>query len=93
MRPKLEDVAKRANVSKTTVSRVLNNRGYLSQKTIDNVYKAIEELNYQPNVVARQLFQKKTNIVGLLFPTVANPFLVNSLRHWKKSYMKLVIRY
>lgn len=43
-------------------------------KTIDNVYKAIEELNYQPNVVARQLFQKKTNIVGLLFPTVANPF-------------------
>ncbi|HFD0539768.1 TPA: LacI family DNA-binding transcriptional regulator [Enterococcus faecium] len=87
MRPKLEDVAKRANVSKTTVSRVLNNRGYLSQKTIDNVYKAIEELNYQPNVVARQLFQKKTNIVGLLFPTVANPFfseLVEALE--KKLY-------
>ena len=87
MRPKLEDVAKRANVSKTTISRVLNNRGYLSQKTIDNVYKAIEELNYQPNVVARQLFQKKTNIVGLLFPTVANPFfseLVEALE--KKLY-------
>ncbi|WP_322899788.1 LacI family DNA-binding transcriptional regulator [Enterococcus faecium] len=87
MRPKLEDVAKRANVSKTTVSRVLNNRGYLSQKTIDNVYKAIEELNYQPNIVARQLFQKKTNIVGLLFPTVANPFfseLVEALE--KKLY-------
>lgn len=87
MSPKLEDVAKRANVSKTTVSRVLNNRGYLSQKTIDNVYKAIEELNYQPNVVARQLFQKKTNIVGLLFPTVANPFfseLVEALE--KKLY-------
>lgn len=87
MRPKLEDVAKRANVSKTTVSRVLNNRGYLSQKTIDNVYKAIEELNYQPNVVARQLFQKKTNIVGLLFPKVANPFfseLVEALE--KKLY-------
>ena len=87
MRPKLEDVAKRANVSKTTVSRVLNNRGYLSQKTIDNVYKAIEELNYQPKVVASQLFQKKTNIVGLLFPTVANPFfseLVEALE--KKLY-------
>ncbi|MGX4685354.1 LacI family DNA-binding transcriptional regulator [Vagococcus sp. JNUCC 83] len=87
MRPKLEDVAKRANVSKTTVSRVLNNRGYLSQKTIDNVHKAMEELNYQPNVVARQLYNKKTNIIGLIFPTVANPFfgeLVEALE--KKLY-------
>ncbi|MCI0130397.1 MULTISPECIES: LacI family DNA-binding transcriptional regulator [Enterococcaceae] len=89
MRPKLEDVAKRANVSKTTVSRVLNNRGYLSQKTIDKVNQAIEELNYQPNVVARQLYNKKTNIIGLLFPTVANPFfgeLAEALE--KKLYEK-----
>ncbi|RHH69095.1 MULTISPECIES: LacI family DNA-binding transcriptional regulator [Vagococcus] len=87
MRPKLEDVAKRANVSKTTVSRVLNNRGYLSQKTIDRVHEAMEELNYQPNVVARQLYNKKTNIIGLVFPTVANPFfgeLVEALE--KKLY-------
>ncbi|MDT0238203.1 LacI family DNA-binding transcriptional regulator [Enterococcus faecium] len=89
MRPKLEDVAKRANVSKTTVSRVLNNRGYLSQKTIDNVYKAIEELNYQPNVVARQLFQKKTNIVGLLFPTVANPFFIELVEALEKKLYEI----
>ncbi|MEY8661700.1 LacI family DNA-binding transcriptional regulator [Ligilactobacillus faecis] len=74
MRPKLEDVAKRANVSKTTVSRVLNNRGYLSQETITRVYQAMKELNYQPNIVARQLYQKKTQLIGLLFPTIANPF-------------------
>lgn len=74
MDPKLEDVAKLANVSKTTVSRVLNNRGYLSQQTIDRVYQAMKELNYQPNVVARQLYKKQTNIIGLLFPTTANPF-------------------
>lgn len=74
MRPKLEDVAKLANVSKTTVSRVLNNRGYLSQETIDRVYQAVKELNYQPNVVARQLYKKQTRIIGLLFPTIANPF-------------------
>lgn len=74
MKPKLEDVAKHANVSKTTVSRVLNNRGYLSQKTIDRVYQAMHELNYQPNAIARQLFKKETNLIGLLFPTVANPF-------------------
>ncbi len=87
MRPKLEDVAELANVSKTTVSRVLNNRGYLSQKTIDKVNEAIKELNYQPNVVARQLYNKKTNIIGLIFPTVANPFfgeLVEALE--KKLY-------
>lgn len=87
MRPKLEDVAKLANVSKTTVSRVLNNRGYLSEETIRKVNEAIKELNYQPNAVARQLFNKKTNIIGLLFPTVANPFfgeLVEALE--KKLY-------
>ncbi|BDR58534.1 LacI family DNA-binding transcriptional regulator [Xylocopilactobacillus apicola] len=72
--PKLEDVAKRANLSKTTVSRVLNNRGYLSQKTIDKVYQAMEELNYHPNVVARQLYKNKTDLIGILLPTVANPF-------------------
>lgn len=72
--PKLEDVAKRANLSKTTVSRVLNKRGYLSQKTIDKVYQAMEELDYHPNVVARQLYKNKTDLIGILLPTVANPF-------------------
>ncbi|MDO4669938.1 MAG: LacI family DNA-binding transcriptional regulator [Aerococcus sp.] len=72
--PKLEDVAQLAGVSKTTVSRVLNQRGSLSQKTIDKVYRAMKELNYQPNAVARQLYKQKTQLIGLLFPTIANPF-------------------
>lgn len=71
---KLEDVAKLAGVSKTTVSRVLNNRGYLSQKTIDKVHAAIDQLHYRPNVIARQLFKQKTNLVALIFPTVDDPF-------------------
>ncbi|EHJ08517.1 LacI family DNA-binding transcriptional regulator [Staphylococcus simiae] len=74
MKPKLEDVANLANVSKTTVSRVLNNRGYLSQQTKDKVENAMKQLNYQPNSAARQLYNQKTNIIGLLFPTVSNPF-------------------
>lgn len=89
MKPKLEDVAKIAQVSKTTVSRVLNNRGYISERTKNNVYQAMEELNYQPNSAARQLYQQKTNIIGLLFPTVANPFfgeLILELE--KKLYAK-----
>ncbi|WP_125761492.1 LacI family DNA-binding transcriptional regulator [Companilactobacillus hulinensis] len=71
---KIDDVARLAGVSKTTVSRVLNNRGYLSDTTIKKVHDAMESLNYQPNAVARQLFKKETKLVGLIFPTVDNPF-------------------
>lgn len=85
MKPKLDDVAKLANVSKTTVSRVLNKRGYLSQETIDKVYDAMEKLNYQPNIVARQLYNKKTNIIGLLFPTVSNPFFGELVEELEKK--------
>lgn len=71
---KLTDVAKKAGVSSTTVSRVINNYGSLSQKTIDKVNVAMKELNYQPNSLARSLQGKSTQLVGLIFPTVSNPF-------------------
>lgn len=73
-RPKLEDVAAAAGVSKTTVSRVLNHRGYLSEKTIAKVQKAMQELDYCPNIIARQLYKQRTDLVGMIFPTVDNPF-------------------
>lgn len=71
---KLTDVAKKAGVSPTTVSRVINNYGSLSQKTIDKVNAAMKELNYQPNSLARSLQGKNTQLIGVIFPTVANPF-------------------
>lgn len=71
---KLTDVAKKAGVSPTTVSRVINNYGSLSQKTIDKVHAAMKELNYQPNSLARSLQGKNTQLIGLIFPSVANPF-------------------
>ena len=71
---KLTDVAKKAGVSPTTVSRVINNYGSLSQKTIDKVNQAMKELNYQPNSLARSLQGKNTQLIGLIFPTVSNPF-------------------
>jgi LacI family sucrose operon transcriptional repressor len=61
-------------VSVTTVSRVLNNRGYISEATRRKVYQAMEDLDYHPNEVARSLFRKKSNIIGLIVPTVAHPF-------------------
>ena len=72
--PKMTDVAKKAGVSPTTVSRVINRRGYLSTKTINKVEAAMRELNYRPNMVARQLQSQRTMTIGILVPTVANPF-------------------
>lgn len=71
---KIEDVAERAGVSVTTVSRVLNNRGYISQKTRDKVNQVMKELRYQPNEMARSLFRRKSNTIGLIIPSVAHPF-------------------
>lgn len=82
MRPKLTDVAKKAGVSPTTVSRVINNHGYLSQKTKDKVFQAIKDLNYQPNSVARSLQGKNIQLIGVIVPDIKNPFfaeLVSSI--------------
>ena len=56
----IHDVAERAGVSVTTVSRVLNNRGYISDEMRSKVGKAIEELNYTPNHLARSFYNNKT---------------------------------
>lgn len=74
MKPKIQDVARVAGVSPTTVSRVLNNRGYISKETRKNVEKAMKQLKYFPNDVARSLFNKRTNLIGLILPTTSNPF-------------------
>ncbi|MFW6381605.1 MAG: LacI family DNA-binding transcriptional regulator, partial [Bacillota bacterium] len=72
--PTLKDVAREAGVTVTTVSRVLNNRGYISDETRDKVYQAMEKLDYQPNEIARSLSRKKSNIIGLIIPTVSHDF-------------------
>lgn len=70
----INDVAELAGVSVTTVSRVLNNRGYISEKTRQKVYQTMKELNYQPNEIARSLLRKQSNIIGLIIPNVSHPF-------------------
>ncbi|HEO9067509.1 LacI family DNA-binding transcriptional regulator [Citrobacter koseri] len=60
------EVAKRAGVSKATVSRVLSGNGYVSQETKDCVFQAIEESGYRPNLLARSLAAKKTQTLGLV---------------------------
>ncbi|MHA6531000.1 LacI family DNA-binding transcriptional regulator [Paenibacillus sp. BAC0078] len=70
----INDVAEKAGVSVTTVSRVLNNRGYISEKTRQKVYQVMDELKYQPNELARSLLRKHSNVLGLIIPSVAHPF-------------------
>ncbi len=70
----IREVAAKAGVSVTTVSRTLNNRGYISQSMRERIRKAMEELNYQPNEVARSLSFQHTRMIGVLVPEVNNPF-------------------
>lgn len=79
--PSLKDVAKKAGVSPTTVSRVLNNRGYISEKTRKKVYEAMEELNYQPNEIARALFKKRSYFLGLIIPDISHPFFAEITKY------------
>ena len=70
----IKDVAKRANVSVATVSRVINNKGYVNEHTRSLVEAAIKELNYVPNEVARALFRKSSKIIGIMLHDLKNEF-------------------
>jgi len=70
----IHDVAKKAGVAPITVSRVINNSGYVSEKLRAKVNNAINELGYVPNVLARSLKSKRTNTIALVFTDITNPF-------------------
>ncbi|MED4602822.1 LacI family DNA-binding transcriptional regulator [Paenibacillus validus] len=75
MRITIDDVAKQAGVSKTTVSRILNgNYSQTTEETKERVQKIIRELNYHPNPMARGLKQMRTNIIGIVLSNLNNPF-------------------
>lgn len=71
----IKDIAKRAGVSITTVSRVLNRKEEgMSEQTRKKVLQVIEEMEYQPNRLARGLVTKQSKLIGLIVPTISNPF-------------------
>jgi LacI family transcriptional regulator len=73
-KPTMHDVATRAGVSIFTVSRVVNNSGFVRESTRQRVERAIAELNYVPSAAGRRLRSGKSHAVGLLMSDVANPF-------------------
>lgn len=70
----IRDVARRAAVSPSTVSRTLNGSGYVSAAARQRVLAAVELLGYRPNRVARGLVGKSRQVIGLVLPDISNPF-------------------
>lgn len=70
----MRDVANQAGVSKATVSHVLNGTRFVEPQTRERVERAIAELNYRPNLLARSLRRHETLTIGLITPNIANPF-------------------
>lgn len=85
MKVTIRDIAKAANVSPSTVSRVLSNSPKISQATKEKVYKVMKELNYEPNIIARSLANSSTKILGLIFSNTEddlfeNPFFIQAMK-------------
>jgi LacI family transcriptional regulator len=77
----IKEIGKLAGVSKTTVSKVINNKDEsISQETRERIQKIIKEHNYVPNKLAQSLVTKKTNTIGLLIPDIRNPFFTDISR-------------
>lgn len=71
---RIKDVAKEAGVAPSTVSLVLNKKGYVSEETRLKVEAAVKKLNYIPSEMARNLSLQRTNIIGVIVPSISHPF-------------------
>jgi len=68
------DIARMTNVSKSTVSRVVSNSGYVKGETRLKIEQAMKDLNYTPNMFAKGMRTKRSFSIGILFPDLSNPF-------------------
>lgn len=73
-RPTLHDVAEAAGVGTTTVSRVINGGHYVSPDMLARIQHVMDELGYQPNAAARSLKSERSQTIGLIIPSINDPF-------------------
>lgn len=78
--PTILDVAKRAGVSKTLVSRVINGQSGVGEENREKIRKAIQELGYKPNILARSLVLKQTNTIGVILDSLCVPFYFDFIK-------------
>lgn len=81
----LKDVAAATGLTVSTVSRVLNNRGYISEITRKKVYDAMKTLNYQPNEVARSLSKQRSNTIGVIVPHIEHPYFAKLISRLERA--------
>ncbi len=76
----IHDIAKKLNVTASTVSRALHNNPRISEETKKAVLKAAKQLNYQPNQIAAALRHGKSHIIGVIVPTADRSFFASVVR-------------
>ncbi len=72
--PTVVDIARIAGVAPMTVSRVINDSGYVSAKLREKVQRIVDKMEYHPNALARGLKSQRSRVVGILAPDIQNPF-------------------
>ncbi|MCI6959823.1 MAG: LacI family transcriptional regulator [Oscillospiraceae bacterium] len=83
----IKDIAALAQVSITTVSRVINENYPVSQEARVRVEDAIQKLHYRPNAVARGLRRNRTNLVAMVVPDISNPFFMEAAKGLEESLL------
>ncbi len=76
----IQDVARSAGVSVSTVSRVLNGKEDVAQETIEKVQAVVEHLGYASSLAARGMRSHRTNVIGMIFPDIASPYCHEIMR-------------
>ncbi|MCK9860729.1 LacI family DNA-binding transcriptional regulator [Paenibacillus sp. ATY16] len=79
------DIAKEANVSVATVSRVLNNTAPVKKSTRDRIVELMNKYQFQPNALARSLSKKETGMIGIILPDITNPFFPSVLAGFEQE--------
>lgn len=91
----IKDIAKLANVSVATVSRVINNNGRFSEKTRDKILKIIDETGYETNYIAKSLRINKSFTIGIIVPDISNYFFYTIVQRieqimFKRGYTTII---